>query len=997
MQHIEQILKTRIQEDRAWSFLIIAPTDSARLKRQRELVGYHPNRAVANLRVYDIKNFVQRLYDQGHPQRRYISQGLQNLWLYEIASRSDVSVYEPFRPGGDVSDGTLSLVVGTINWLRERGDTAADMVTDTPAARALAQTYAAYEQRLGDKWVDEQGKHLHLAHNFDPAFMKEAFRQVDLVVIEGFTLLSRADIRILTAIAQMPEIEMWFRTDCVADNAALYKNINELIRPFADVGVGIDTDYGRETDLHQHFAETIFRTDTETETQIEATRPSEGATQITHLQPADRSEEVEQIAHLIRQHVAEGDCDLGDICVAYYNVGSYLQRIAETFPAYDIPYSLVETLPLTKSEVVKAIFSRLSEHGTPLEDTYFSKPGSRSGAPMPPAAFQEYVERLLREGEVIQHILNPMLAKNSEIVQGEIEAYHQFNRIVKELCNVLSEEGARTEPLERYVERLRRIAKHTTYQNTASAKGATVRIVPLSELRSQAYDTVFLGDFVEGGFPRAYRPDPLLPETPYRTETEQLHDDRFMFYRVLKSFRKRLYLLTPKREGESELIASPFLAQLQAVASVKEIEKIADPTQGSRSGFLSAYGTHVWTTPDVTSDATFPEDLRAMQSLIQHVGAVEKSREVTHDHLAHEGLLADGDLSAENRERLRRLRKEKYSVTYLETYGKCPFQYFVSQILSLPTEEEEAEDEPSALEKGTLLHKVLKKFYEARQKIGTLQASHWSDFEAAKEQLHQILATEAEQARAKRSTISEGNLFWNTEIQKLRVILNKWLDAERAYPLNVVPADFEVEFEEFLPSPDSGPNNKVCLQGKIDRIDIGGGNFNVVDYKSGSGTIRIRDIQEGRALQIPVYLMMADLLLKSNGETGLQPAAGLYYKTRLAEFSVELGLGKETLNERLFQTYNGTEWKKFSKSGQLLADADFEALLARVSGYVHAYVNWISEGVFPLITRVDTFVDSEAEGDTPLTPRNKTAPCSYCQYKRGCRVGAVSETSASED
>ena len=106
----------------------------------------------------------------------------------------------------------------------------------------------------------------------------------------------------------------------------------------------------------------------------------------------------------------------------------------------------------------------------------------------------------------------------------------------------------------------------------------------------------------------------------------------------------------------------------------------------------------------------------------------------------------------------------------------------------------------------------------------------------------------------------------------------------------------------------------------------------------------------------------------------------------------------ESQNGIAYENYNGTDWRSVSsRNGQLLDDEVFDARLARVSGYVQQYVDSISNGTFPLITRVETFVDSEEEGDTPITPSNKTAPCSYCSYKRVCRVGAISETSQSDD
>ena len=1011
MQDIENILKTHIQKDEANTFAIIVPTDSARLKRQRELVGYHPNRAVADLRVYTLGSLIQRLYDQVRPSRQYISQGLQNLWLHEIvdpqSDNSDTYRYEAFRPSQDLSvpDSTLSLVVDTINHLRERGETARNIVADNPTKVDLVHIYENYEAKLADQWIDEQGKHLHLANNFNSKFMRNAFPQVNLVVVEGFTVLSKADIKILTGIAGMPNIEMWFRTDYVEGNENLYRNIADLVRQFEAVGVNIDADYEREPELHQHFAKNLFRAEAE---DVNLNHDPETAVQIKVLKPADRSEEVEQIAHLIQKHVSDDNCKLKDICVAYYNIGQYQQRIAETFPAYGIPYSLVEIAPLTRSEVVKAIFSRLSSRQVPLEGDYFSdvEPALHTRL-FQPDAFQRYVDDLLKEGEVIQHILNPMLRKNREVVEGEIEAYRQFNRIVKELCSVLKSDGVESCSLDDYIEKLHHIAKHTNYQNRPATKAETVRIVQLGELRSLEFDVVFLGDFVEGRFPANYQPDPLLPEIPYRNEEEQLHDSRFMFYRVLKSFRKVLYLLTPKRERAADLIPSPFLGQLKALADVQEIE-IADPTQGSTSGFLSTYSNHVWTSP-VPSNESFPAEIAEMRPLINHVVMVEKSRENTHDHLDYEGVLTVETLSAVNRRCLESRREHIYSVTELEIYARCPFQYFINNVLKFRIEEDETEDELSGLERGSLLHDVLFEFYNNRHNQKRLPIGQCNEeaFKEAKAQLNELLDSNAEKKRNRRKEklIGENNLFWETDIEKLRIALHKWLAAERTYGLPVTPRYFEVSFgqERELRYPELSCREPITIgdvrmTGKIDRIDIGNGTFNIVDYKTGSSTVRMPEILSGRSLQLPIYLQTAKKLLEMHGGIGLEPAAGLYYKVRLDQFNAELGIGTESQNGDAYSDYNGTDWKSVSsRSGQLLADETFDARLARVSGYIQHYVDSISKGTFPLITRVETFVDSEEEGDTPITPRNKTEPCNYCSYKRVCRVGAISEVTQSDD
>ena len=1010
MQNIENILKTRIQNDEANTFVIIVPTDSARLKRQRELVGHHPNRAVTNLRVHTLGSFIQRLYDRVLPPRQHISQGLQNLWLHETANPQpdtpDAYRYDTFRPSQNIAvpDSTLSVIADTINRLKEYGEDTlhiGNSESQNPTEDDFVRIYNDYETKLKDRWIDEQSKRLHLANaNNLGSLMIGAFQGINLVVVEGFTLLSKVDIQILTHIAKIPQIEMWFRTDYVEGNENLYSNIADLVRQFEAVGVNIDADYEREPELHQHYANNLFQMDNSCVTPI-------AVPHIKVLAPADRSEEVVQIAHLIQKHVSEKRCKLSDICITGYNIEQYEQRIAEIFPTYGIHYSLVKSLPLTRSEVVKAIFSRLSSRQVPLDDTYFSEvePASHT-RPFHPDEFQRYVNDLLKEGGVIQRILNPMLRKKREVVESETEAYRQFKRIVKELCSVLKSDGVESCSLNAYIEKLHHIAKHTNYQNSATTQEETVKVTQLSELRSLEFNTVFLCDFVEGGFPANYRPDPLLPDHPYRTEEEQLYNNRLMFYGVLKSFRERLYLLTPQREGEANLIPSPFLSQLKAIATVEEME-VPTPSRGSVTGFLSRYGDHVWTSPE-PSTKEFPAEIADMRPLINHVVKVEKSREKTHEHLAYEGILTAKTLSPASQKRLENRRQRTYSVTELETYAKCPFQYFVNTVLKFRIEEDETEDELSGLEKGSLLHNILFEFYnnrhnEKRPPIGQCDEATFKDAETHLNELLNHKATEQRNDR-KEKLIGENNLFWKIDIEKLRVALRKWLEAERTYGLPVLPRYFEVSFGQKREPRDPELSctepitiGDVRMTGKIDRIDIGNGTFNIVDYKTGSSTVRMPEILSGRSLQLPIYLQTAQKLLEMHGRTGLDPAAGLYHKIRLDQCTVELGIGTESENGGAYNTYNGSDWKSANKSGQLLEDETFNDRLARVSGYVQQYVDSISKGTFPLITRVETFVDSEEEGDTPITPRNKTEPCNYCRYKRVCRVGAISEAPQSDD
>ena len=168
------------------------------------------------------------------------------------------------------------------------------------------------------------------------------------------------------------------------------------------------------------------------------------------------------------------------------------------------------------------------------------------------------------------------------------------------------------------------------------------------------------------------------------------------------------------------------------------------------------------------SDEEFPTEIAEMRPLINHVVKVEKSREDTHDHLDYEGVLTAETLSTASRRRLEKRRKHIYSVTELEIYAGCPFQYFINNVLRFRVEEDETDDELSGLERGSLLHDVLFDFYNNRrnQERPSIRQCDEEAFKEAKAQLNELLDSKAEKQRDGRRrknllvrTISFGKLI----------------------------------------------------------------------------------------------------------------------------------------------------------------------------------------------------------------------------------------------
>ncbi|MCG9129272.1 PD-(D/E)XK nuclease family protein [Candidatus Poribacteria bacterium] len=1006
MQNIENIIKSRIQKNEAHTFVVVVPNESTRLIRQSELVSYHENNSVAKLQIFDIENFIQRLYSQVYPPRQTISRGIQHLWLHEIANPDDKSQYNSFRPVDDnnIPDSTLNLIAKSINNLRDRGESVNSVTSQDNLESDLINIYQEYENKLNTSWIDDRGKHLYLAKNFDRGYFKRAFPSTNLLVIEGFSILSKSDIEIFKRTARIPNLEVWFRTDCLESNTDLYTNIISLLSNFHEENVKIDSGFDRKSDEHQYLAENLFKSDSPLDNRRKLSK-------INVIRPKDRLEEVEQIAYQIRKHIDEDGFNLNDICVSFYNINHYQQRIAETFPAFGIPYTLSESIPLTKSTVIKEILSCLTPNISPMGLTYFSEDEITFPQSLQPDEFSEYIDAFLENSDIYNKIINPMITGNREIIEGEINALQHFKRIVTEFCDLFNTEDDISYPYRIFITKLQYIARQTYYQNRSIRNQQSVNILPVSELRSLEYKLVILGDFVDGGFPQNYNVDPLLSETPYHTRDEQIYDNRFLFYRLLKSYSEHLYLFIPKTDQEAELIPSLFLSYLQEIADFGEIN-IENPAERSVYGFLTSYGKSVFDI-ESSNNYDFPHSHTDLGTLIDHVARVEKSREKTNKHPSYEGKLTEKDLLA-NRTisqaslgRLKQYQDRIYSVTDLETYANCPYQYFVSILLKPKSQEDEENEELNPLDKGSLIHDVVAEFYTNRRikKDPPISLCNDEDFDIAIDQINQIIENKQSILRVKDyESLQENNLYWTIDMDKIKVSLHKWLAAERQYELGVLPSYFEVGIgktgdmvDQTLHSSEPITIGNVKMSGKIDRIDIGSQSFNIVDYKSGSSTPTINNINEGRALQVPIYLQLVKSILDETFEGEFNPTAGLYHKIRLDECNVVLGIGMSTYNGETYQVYNGKKWYSSGKnSGQLLDDDQFESTLDRVNGYVQQYVKDISNGIFPIITRVNTYVNSVDEGERPIRPKVPTTPCSYCNYLRICRVGAFTEKSDDE-
>ena len=189
------------------------------------------------------------------------------------------------------------------------------------------------------------------------------------------------------------------------------------------------------------------------------------------------------------------------------------------------------------------------------------------------------------------------------------------------------------------------------------------------------------------------------------------------------------------------------------------------------------------------------------------------------------------------------------SPSALETWATCPYRYFLSRILRIAAPPDDDADELSALDRGSMVHKILERFVKESDGV-------------TKEKLLEL--AEQEFDAAEKSGITGRYLLWEMEKETIRNGLSNFLDADARW-LRGKPdmSDAEVGFKDVIV--DVADLDEVSFQGKIDRLDVIGDEVRVRDFKTGKpdryrGQAQdIYTVANGKALQLPVYVAAARL------------------------------------------------------------------------------------------------------------------------------------------
>ena len=345
--------------------------------------------------------------------------------------------------------------------------------------------------------------------------------------------------------------------------------------------------------------------------------------------------------------------------------------------------------------------------------------------------------------------------------------------------------------------------------------------------------------------------------------------------------------------------------------------------------------------------------------------------------------------------------KLKTSVSKLETFKSCPYEYFLQYSLKI---KEKEELKIKSLDTGSFMHEVINSFFEEinDKKINIKEI----DDEQTEKIINEIIEKKLEN--------NKNYIFTATEKYKLLVERLKRiiLKALKYIILGLKSSDFsiigtEVEFDEkkgkYKPIKINLENGKtVEIVGKIDRIDIAKDENNkyirIIDYKSSIKDIDYTNIYAGLQLQLITYL---DAMCKIED---FIPAGILYFNLLEQMISSEKKMTEEEIEEKIKNN--------FKMKGLILADVkvaqmqDNNLIPSTSSKIIPAYMDktgTLSPKKSSIATKeefeklqkyvnntIKEISEEILKGNIELKPyyKNKKTPCEYCSYKNICEFNS---------
>jgi ATP-dependent helicase/nuclease subunit B len=437
----------------------------------------------------------------------------------------------------------------------------------------------------------------------------------------------------------------------------------------------------------------------------------------------------------------------------------------------------------------------------------------------------------------------------------------------------------------------------------------------VEQARGRAFDVVFLPGLTERIFPQKPREDPMLLDVlrrelaaDLRTQGDRAQHERLLLRLAVGAATRRVYLSYSRIELAQ---ARPRVPSFYALELQRALAgRLPDPQTLEREAAAVAGARLAWPAPDDPASAIdeVEHDLASLGALLRQRGAETKGR-------ARYLLELNEGLARSLRTRWARWRRSwtpydgivrvaegtrdalgasrptarAYSVSALQRFAVCPYQFYLSAIWRLaPREEISPLERLDPLTRGKLFHQVQAECLRALQGAGLLPLSR-ETLGVAAALLDDTLARVAEEYRERLAPAIAR--VWQDEMESLRIDLRTWLERSVEDQTRWEPFAFELAFG--LPGGQGVDARSVRdevtlaggwrLRGIVDLVERRrrGPGLRVTDSKTGvNRTAAKLEVGKGETLQPVLYGLAVEQIL---GEQVVE--SRLSFCTRAGGFS----------------------------------------------------------------------------------------------------------------
>jgi hypothetical protein len=433
--------------------------------------------------------------------------------------------------------------------------------------------------------------------------------------------------------------------------------------------------------------------------------------------------------------------------------------------------------------------------------------------------------------------------------------------------------------------------------------------------RGRAFRVVFVPGLAERVFPQRLREDALLLDRRRRLVDPLLavmdtraDEERLQLRLAVGAATERVHLSYPRIElGESRPRVPSFYVLDVMRAITGSIPRYADLADHA---FREGDATLAWPAPSNPDRAidVFEHDLAVLLPLLRGPRKAAEGRaryliqlneplrrSVTERWARWQPKWHTSDgiirVTPETQSALdaQRLTARPYSLTALQRFSSCPYQFQLAAMYRLaPLEEPAPLQYLDPLTKGSLFHQIQTEFLRVLQKNGQLPLDE-ARLPSGRAQLQWAITRVTDEAKDKLAPAIER--VWRDEIEAMTRDLTRWLDQLVADGRTWVPERFELAFglpHDAARDPASTPeparvDGRFLLRGSIDLVERKPRTkiVRVTDHKTGKNRTSLATIVDGgRVLQPVLY----GLVLESLGDD-LVEEGRLSYCTTAGHFS----------------------------------------------------------------------------------------------------------------